>query len=382
MTADETTSKILYVDSPAARFSPGNWKGDTGRGGAQYRQSWNNGAWCSFTWHAAPENPTATFLLAPSATNQIAYVLNGIPAEGISASGNISIPGIIPGALNTARLYLQNSGQYSRWNNGVNVIRIFGLRIDSESSAGVAPAIRPWALLVGDSITEGIQAENGADNFLRSYSFYLERALDLLGLDTAISACGFSGWLRPGDGDADVPAYYAFAGGTYNDSASRWNKIDEGVSLLDANGQISAYGEPDSAPAMILINYMTNDAISGGNHADVQASVTQALAALRAAAPVALIGIIIPFGLQNTAVFPNGAAYVETLRAGVAAYHTAFPKDNAVILHDFDENLSRTITSKTYANPNGVHPGLLGHALAGALLAAKCAEIKFRSAQR
>jgi lysophospholipase L1-like esterase len=381
MTADAANSKILSVDSPAARFSPGNWKGDAGRGGSLYRQSWNNGAWCSFTWHAAPENPTATLLLAPAATSHISYFLNGIPVEGIPASGDIAISGIIPGTLNTAKLYLQNSGQYSRWNNGVNVIRIFGLRIDCDSSAGVAPANRPWVLLVGDSITEGIQAQNGADNYLRSYAFYLERAFDQLGLDTAVSACGFSGWLRPGDGDSDVPAYYAVAGDIYNETASRWNKIDEGVSLFDAKGQISAFGEPDSAPTMILINYMTNDAISGCSLADVQASVTHALAALRSAAPVALIGIIIPFGLQNTAVFPNGAAYVETLRAGVAAYRAAFPADASVILYDFGADVSRTITNEIYANPNGVHPGLLGHALAGSLLAAKCAEIKFRSAQ-
>jgi lysophospholipase L1-like esterase len=365
---------ILRVDSPAAKFSPGNWKGDNGRTGGLYRQSWNNGAWCSFTWHAAAEAPAATILLARAASNRISYVLNGDLVDGLHAGGDIAISGIVAGGENTLVMYLRNSGQYARWNDGDNSVRVLGLRIDGRSSPGIAPAARPWVLLVGDSITEGIEAQDGADNFLCSYSFYMSRTFDQLGFDMSVSACGFSGWLRPGNGGGDVPAYFMVSGGDYDEGLSRWNKIDAGVSLLDPDGRISAYGGQNSWPAMILINYGTNDAICGCSRADVQASVSGALAALRAAAPSAVIGIIMPFGLENGSVFPDGAAYAASLREGVAAYR-AVADDDAVMLFDFGADFARAVTREPYANPNGVHPALLGHAQAGAMLAARCAAV-------
>jgi len=366
---------ILRVDSAAARFSPGNWKGDAGRSGSHYRQSWNIGAWFSFTWHAAREVPAAMLLLAQSATGRISYFLNGSLVDGVHASGDVAISGIAAGAENTLVVYLRHSDQYARWNDGENIVRVFGLWIDDGSSPGLAPAARPWVLLVGDSITEGIEAQNGGDNYLCSYSFHLDRALNELGFDTGVSACGFSGWLRPGNGGGDVPAFFMVNGGAYDDGMSRWNKIDARVSLLDAGGRISAYGDENSAPAMILINYGTNDAICGCSHADVQASIVGALAALREAAPGAVIGIIMPFGLENEAVFADGASYAATLRAGVAAYRAAFADDDAVLLFDFGLDLARTITGALYANPNGVHPDMLGHAMSGAMLAASCAAV-------
>jgi len=364
---------VLRVDSGAARFSPGNWKGDAGRGGSLYRQSWNNGAWCSFTWQAAREAPVAV-LLARGASNRISYFLNGNLVDGVHASGEIAISGMAAGVENTLVVYLRNSDQYARWNDGDNAVRVLGLRIDGRSSPGIAPAARPWVLLAGDSITEGIEAQNGGDNFLCSYSFYLSRALDQIGFDLSVSACGFSGWLRPGNGGGDVPAYFMVAGGAYHEGLSRWNRIDEGVSLLDGEGRISAYGGENSGPAMILINYGTNDAICGCARADVEASIAGALAALRAAAPCAAIGIIMPFGLESDAVFPDGAAYAASLREAVAAYR-AGAEDDGVMLFDFGADFARTVTREPYANPNGVHPALLGHAQVGAMLAARCAAV-------
>jgi lysophospholipase L1-like esterase len=366
---------ILRVDSAAAKFSPGNWKGDAGRSGDLHRQSWNNGAWCSFTWRAAVETPEATLLLARSATGRISYFLNGQLTDGVHASGEIAISGIAAGVDNTLVVYLRNSDQHARWNDGDSNVRVLGLRIDGLSSPGIAPPARPWVLLVGDSITEGIEAQNGADNFLYSYSFHLSRAFDQLGFDIGVSACGFSGWLRPGDVGGDVPAYYMVADGVYEDGLSRWNKIDEGVSLLDEDGRISAYGGKNSGPEMILINYGTNDAICGCSRADVEASVTQALAALRQAAPGAVIGMIVPFGLESDTVFSDGPSYAASLRAGVADYRAAFADDDGVMLFDFGADFARMVTREPFANPNGIHPDLLGHAQAGATLAARCAAV-------
>ena len=43
--AAETSEMTIPVDSPAFFFSLGNWSGDAGRGGTNYRQTWNSGAY-------------------------------------------------------------------------------------------------------------------------------------------------------------------------------------------------------------------------------------------------------------------------------------------------------------------------------------------------
>ena len=45
--ADTST---IPVDSPAFLFSPGNWTGDAGRAGKEFRQTWYPGAYFRVTW--------------------------------------------------------------------------------------------------------------------------------------------------------------------------------------------------------------------------------------------------------------------------------------------------------------------------------------------
>jgi len=303
-------------------------------------------------------------------SNRLSCFLNGVLLDDIPAITDYPLSGILPGTVNTVRIYLRNSWQNSRWNDGRNVVCSLGLKIDGESRAAEAPAARRWALVVGDSITEGIQARDGADHFLYCYAFHLERALDLLGFDTGISACGYSGWLRPGDADSDVPPYLAA-----NGSSGRWNRIDEHVSLLDVYGHISAYGAALTAPSMIIINYLLNDVIAGSNVGDLEAGIPQCIAALRAAAPNALIVLVVPFGIHNSAIYPHGIKYCEAFAAAIRAYRTAYPDDNRVFVKDFGVTVSNTLTHGIYANPGGVHPSSAGHALAGSLLAAYCASL-------
>ena len=359
----------LGVTSGAAKFSPGNWKGDTGRGGSVYRQSWNNGAWFSYTWNAS-SSPIATILIGSASSgssNKVSYYLNGVLTDNVSANANISISGITPNATNTLVVYLRNSTQSGRWNNGANVVQVTGLQVDSGSSAGVAPAAQPWGIIIGDSIAEGIQANAGSDCEIYDYTFLMMKALEQLGYDSGISACGYSGWLRPGDSGGDVPAYYSISGssggsgGTYSDSASRWNKIDQGVSLLDANNQISSYGQTGTTPAFIFINYMTNECLSGSNTSDAQASVTQALTALRAAAPNATIVLMVPFTL-NAITSASYATYIAALTAGVAAYKAANPSDSKVTLVNLGATVAATLTQAGLYGAGGVHPYAPGHA--------------------
>ena len=375
LTYTANSLKTLGVTSAAFRFSPGNWSGDAGRGGVNWRRSWTNGAWAEVVWTAGA-TPTATFLLnSPNSACRLSYLLNGVLTDNVAASGNIILSGIIPNALNILRVYLRSSPQSQRWAGGSNTVQVLGHQIDGGSSAGIAATGRMWGLMPGDSITEGIAADGGADDHLMDYSFLVARALEQLGYDVGISACGYSGWIHTGDGNpGDVPAYYAVsgssngAGGTYSDAGSRWNKVDAGVSLLDSNGIMSAYGASGTPPAFVYINYMTNEALSGLSVSDAQASVTQALAALRAAAPGAWLFIQVPFGIYHPAVYGN-QAYTAALKAGVAAYRAANPADARIKLIDFGPMLSETIEHAPYINSDNVHPIAAGHALVAPMVA-------------
>ena len=366
----------IGVTSPACLFSPGNWYGDTGRGGSVYRQSWNNGAWVEFVWTAAASGATAVLNIpSNSSSNRLSYFLNGVLTDNVAATGPVTITPIA-GVVNTLKVYLRNSTQSNRWaNGGTNTVQITGLTIDGGSTAGTAPTARPWALIVGDSITEGIAANAGADDNLYDYSFLVGQALDQLGFDNCVSACGYSGYLVTGDGagtSGDVPAYYYVNNGTYSESSSRWDKIASGVSLLDSAGQLSSYGATGTPPAAIFINYGTNEALQSVSTSDLQIAVQKCIASLRAAAPSAAIIIAIPFGLQYTAKYTS-QSYTTAIQAGVAAYKTANPLDSKVTLFNAGPTLAATIQNGIYINSDNVHPTQYGHALVAPMVSSAIA---------
>lgn len=87
----------LSVNSPAVRFSPGNWAGDAGRGGAARRTTWNNGAWCAWSWTAASDTPTATLGITnqtPGST--VSYFLDGALTDDVAVptQGGIALAGL------------------------------------------------------------------------------------------------------------------------------------------------------------------------------------------------------------------------------------------------------------------------------------------------
>ena len=200
----------LPVTSPAARFSPGNWAGDAGRGGAVQRATWNNGAWCLWRWSTTAAHPTATLQITnPTPGSAVSYFLDGALTDNVPvpASGGISIAGLNAPGPHTLTVYTRNSRQTARW-SGANAYTVTGLTLDDGATPLPAPPLRPWVLIVGDSITEGIQADDGRDSSLRDYSFLVGQGLNAAGFDYAVSACGYSGWVRPGDAQGDVPAYF------------------------------------------------------------------------------------------------------------------------------------------------------------------------------
>lgn len=369
----------IPVNSAAFRFSPGNWKGDTGRGGSSYRQTWNSGAYFEVTWTAAASSPTAVILIPSTSTGMmVSYTLNGVMTDNVAATGNITLSGIAAGATNTLTVIVRNNPQSARWNNGTNTLQIQGLQVDSGSSAGTAASVSGWDLIVGDSLTEGIQAADGNDSFLRCWSSLFGQAIRDQGRDFCINACGYSGWLRPGDSGGDVPAYYYVSGGTYADASSRWNKVDSGVSLLDSAGQISAYGSTGTTPTNIWLDLGTNEALQSSSTSDVTASVTQCLTALRGAAPSATLIVIIPFALYSAASVSNGTTYITAIKAGFANYQSANTGDLNVMMVDFGATFSATLTSSLYGGAV-VHGNSAMHALEAARMVPKLDVARTRS---
>ncbi|MFT8718168.1 GDSL-type esterase/lipase family protein [Acetobacter sp.] len=361
---------LILVDNPAFLFSPGNWYGDAGRTGSSWRRTWNVGAYFVFTWTASA-SPTAVLHLGPSTTG--AYVtlyLNGV-ASTVAATGDITLSNITPSAENVLFAILDYTPQQARWNQGSNNLLVSGLTLDAASASGTSVAgSKGWVKIIGDSITEGIEANNNKNEIVYSYSFQVLQSLRLQGYEVCISACGYSGYLIPGDSTGDVPAYYYVTGsndgtgGIYTDSQSRWNKIDANVSALDSNSHLSSYGDADTEPAAIAINYLTNEALSGANPSDAQAAMTQAMIAHRAAAPTAWLFMIMPFGFYYSGKY--NASWLTVFNNAVQAYRAAYPGDNRVTVIDIGSDLSNTIQKNKgwyISSSDDVHPLAPGHAL-------------------
>jgi len=354
----------IPVDSPAVVYSPGNWTGDAGRGGSRFRQTWNPGAYARVTWSTRNPQPQAKIILDTSTypaklrPPQLTYCIDGVWKSRVPCAAEVPVAEIAGAGNHELVVYLTQSQQMERWGSpgqsGRNVLRIAGFQVDAQSQAvPAAPAAR-WALIVGDSITEGIGATE-----LAGWSHLVGQALQTQGFEYGISACGWSGWINKGDNPpGDVPGYYVVrdsrdgAGGQYDDAASRWNKIDgNGHSLLDQQGRLSAYGRVGQEPALILINYGTNDALHHSNPSDTAASIAQGLVALHRSAPDAQLVVLIPFGQY----------YARPLKEAVEAHNQAHPDATPIAVIDLGPAVAKTLAAKD-GLMGGLHPNDRGHA--------------------
>ena len=366
--AQDSPQVVIPVSSPAFYFSPGNWSGDSGRGGDSFRQTWNPGAYFRVAWTTNNAEPTATLLLdAPSADSatppRLTYCLDGVWSGDVPCAAQIPLKGIVEGKKHLLTVYVQSSEQKKRWGSseasGQNVVRIRGLSVDTGSEPGKVEFQKRWALIIGDSITEGISAgPRGADN-LACWSAFLGQGLQALGYEYGISACGYNGWLRPGDMEGDVPAYYFVSDGSYDGQRSRWDKIDARNSLLDSAGQISADGALDHPPSLIVLNLGTNDGLKKVNEVDFQLSVKLGLEALKKAAPPAKIIVIIPFGQYEA----------DALRSAVQACESDDGASSNLRLIDLGPAVAKALEKNGYWG--GLHPNMRGHAMLAARILAQ-----------
>jgi lysophospholipase L1-like esterase len=377
---------FVTVDNPAFLFSPGNWKGNAGRGGSGYRQSWNPGASFLFTWTAS-SSPTLTIEFNSTNSGCVANALvNGVlVSESVACTSNlvISPSNITASAVNVLELQLGASPQTARWNNAANTMQVTGIQMDASSTAGTSSALANWALISGDSITEGIEAgKGGSSNCLYDYSHAIATYLRTKGYDTCINACGFSGWNITGDSGADVPAYHYLtgstngSGGTYDPTKSRDHLVDAGVSVLDSNGHFSRYGATGTEPGLFISNLGVNDPGYGTNLSDMQAVLYDWCADARArSSPGAQIVWIVPFffGLNGQT---NLAQYGTAGKAGIAAYKAA-TGDNNVHVIELGVQIANMLVGQNTSD--GLHPSLYGHAIIAPIIVAQLDNILFGS---
>ncbi len=368
----DVPAMVMSVDSSAFVFSPGNWVGDAGREGSLYRQTWNPGAYVRITWETSTAKVMPVLLLdtsmhAPTSNPPVlACNLDGVWTSNLPCAKEIPVAGMNGAGKHVLTVYLKKSDQLNRWGtqgvSGTNVVRITGLKVDADAKPGVDAEQVPWALIVGDSITEGIGAQE-----LEGYSHLVGQALRTQGYGYCISACGWSGWLHRGDNPpGDVPGYYVISdsingsGGQYHDADSRWNKIDANHSLLDSRGRLSASGRDGQEPSVIMINYGTNDAIHNANASDVRASMAQGLVALRGAAPSAHIFFIVPFGQYKA----------EEIKQMVGAFNSAHPEDHRVSIIDLGPDAANGLLPVN-GYWGGLHPNPRAHAVFAAQITAR-----------
>lgn len=201
----------IRVDSSAFIFSPGNWTGDQGREGSVYRQTWNPGAYFRVYWFSNAANPTATLQFDTSVNDAshpaptLILNIDELWTEHVPCATEVQVPRLAGAGKHTLTVYFSSSEQRDRGgtaqSGGRTIIRVTGHHVDADAKVrtvvtGKAP---PWALMVGDSITEGIAADNGRSDNLSDYSYLVGQALQTQGMEYGVSACGWSVWLNPGD---------------------------------------------------------------------------------------------------------------------------------------------------------------------------------------
>ena len=381
--ADDRALITIPVDSPAFVFSPGNWTGDAGRAGKLFRQTWNPGAYFRVSWESKNNKPIANILFDISSYTskfpppRVAYCIDGAWTIDAPCKEEVPIRNLVGAGKHELFVCVTSSQQVERWGSpgksGLNIIKVTGLQVDADSKALPNPKHPKWAMIVGDSITEG----NGASP-LASYSSLIGQALTTQGYEYCINACGWSGWINKGDSPpGDVPGYYVISGskdgmgGTYDADKSRWDKIDgNNHSLLDKKGHISADGTTGQEPSLILINYGTNDSFHHSNKSDTRASMEQCLAALRQSAPDASIVMLVPFGQY----------FAKEIHAAVDKHKKAYPNDRKTHVIDLGSGVARALSVRKSAL-GGAHPNDRGHAIFAARIIPQLMRILARDQQ-
>ena len=234
------------------------------------------------------------------------------------------------------------SSMGDRWTTPASCVTITGIELDGKGSASAAPTIRSKRLLVyGDSITEGADAVGSANANADQDASQTYAQLLGVALNAEVGIVGFSAQGYTVAGYGNIPKLYD----TATPSNSSFDKFYAGITRL-ISGKLSP------APDFIAILMGKNDV--GSSDASVTNSVSALITAIRTAAPLAQIFVIIPFD--------------GTKRSAVSAGVTNANDPNTHLI-DLGTNIQPTLaTGGVYTN-DSIHPNVRGHAQFSALLA-------------
>jgi lysophospholipase L1-like esterase len=229
---------------------------------------------------------------------------------------------------------------YDRWVGPGSAVIPTGFILDGGAETVAPPLSAMRVLFLGDSITEGVKTTGQASSGdIANNDSQLEWCA-LLGkaFPAEYGQVGYGGlgWISPSAGGSPPGAVPFFTPG--NDTLSSWDKYSQGQSRL-----VSGLFSP--APDIICIMLGANDrTLPAGN---VQASVTAALPAIRAAAPDAWIFVIYEVTTLN-----QKAAVL----AGFDAYQAAAPDGKCAIVDCGIEAHFNFNDVPTDMAADGIHP--------------------------
>lgn len=278
---------FLEAANPSVVLSPYNWTTGLANGAAR---TWNTGAYARAS---VVGTRSAHIVFGPTADLvTVAYQIDEGPVitQGVVSNGTIPVT-LADTGLHTVTVWLNSLSQTTgRW-SGLNALTLAGFQLGDGGVGAAASRGSKNLLIFGDSITEGIQANEGADGALYSFAWIVGESLAAGDWEYGIVACGSSGYsVAVGAGNGGTPA--AFIPG--NEGGSWWNKVDgTGGKRTIGTGAAERFSPQ---PDVILENWGTNDVLQGVGTATAQEAVSGLYQALRTAAPSALLLKLIPFG--------------------------------------------------------------------------------------
>lgn len=323
----------LTLTGPSTVLSPYNWT--TGLSGDAAR-TWHTGAYARFfvtgstsgtiNFGACGANMYASLQIDDNAWMTGFYVSSG-------GTINVTLPDAGSHVVTVMLIVIgQTAG---RW-DGSNAFTITSYVCGSGGVGASAVRASRNVLLFGDSIWEGIQADNGSDNYLYDTVFFIGETLRRMGYEYGNVSCGYSGYSVPvPSANGGTPA--GFVPG--NDGASAWNKLDgTGGKRTTGSGAAERFvPQPD----IIIDEWGTNDGLQSAASSTLQSSIAGLYAALRSAAPNALLLKVVPYGGYK--------------RADINAALASLPADSKRQVIDLS-------VDQRQADYGGVHPGRTGHA--------------------
>jgi len=340
---------IISVNNAGLFFSPYNWYFS----GSSYAIAQNPGAYLktNFTGTSAAINLSQDFLVSSATAAgyypRIQYQVDGGSITDVqltaSTTSIVVATGLTSGTHSLFVVYPGNGNNSlsspDRWQTPVQAIKFTGLTLDSGATVAL-PTLRPKSMLVyGDSISEGINvngasgsAPNTDQDATKTVPWSLASSLNA---EVGVKAFSSQGWTVSGIGGV-VPFYTPG-----NDTNSSWNKYSAGKSLLTS-------GLFTPAPDYIYINHGANDWGQGSSDASVIASIDGWLPAVRAAAPNAIIFLVVPFGQFKA------SAIISAFNTYVAAN----PGDNKVFLVNLGSSGATGLSGggSSSQSVDGIHP--------------------------